>query len=238
MSDELRFPVPNRFRRGAYGGRKLVETGREIFDLVLTDAGLDSFEGLDILDFGSGYRMAQVLMEYDLPFGSYWGVDLDPEMIGWLQGHRPDPRINFGLVPFQNEMYRPDGEPMTAAAELPVDGARFDVIMMFSVVTHLTPDDTRALLSILRRYLAPGGFLYFSAFVNPFLEVPFQDQNPDEPLRFAVYAEQTLFDLLAETGWAAERYEAPVEQLIKYRFLCRPSDDPNPPRPPGILERL
>ena len=31
MSNKLVFPVPDEFRRGAFGGRKLVETGKQIY---------------------------------------------------------------------------------------------------------------------------------------------------------------------------------------------------------------
>lgn len=230
MTEPLVFPVPNRFRRGAFAGRKLVETGRQVLDIVAEAAGLDDFSGLDILDFGSGYRMAQVLLEYDMDFGSYVGVDLDPEMIEWVSANCPDDRISFELVPFANEMYRPDGEPMTTESRLPVGDATFDTIWMFSVVTHLTPEDTRTILTILRRHLRPGGFLFFTCFSNPTLEEDFVDAVPENPLQMASYREGHLFDILDETGWAAEYYREPLE-VIQYHLVCRPTDDPHPPRP-------
>lgn len=231
MSEKLVFPVPNEFRRGAYGGRRLVETGKQILDLIIDTAGIPDFDGLDILDYGSGYRMAQVLLEFDMSFSSYCGIDIDPEMMEWLQEHSPDERMSFHLVPFQNEMYRPEGDPMRAGNDLPVGDASYDVIMMLSVVTHLPPDDTRALFAILRRYLSPGGFLFFSTFVNPLMEDQYTEGKPEEPLWMSIYQEDFLFRLLNETGWACEHYAAPIDGLIQHQLLCRPTDDPNPPRP-------
>ncbi len=231
MSNKLVFPVPDEFRRGAFGGRKLVETGKQILDLVCETAGIESFDGLDILDYGSGYRMAQVLLEFDMEFASYCGIDIDPEMMGWLQDHNPDPRMDFHLVPFQNELYRPEGEQMAGESQLPVGDNTYDVIMMFSVVTHLAPHDTRALFAILRRYLKPDGFLFFSTFVNPIMEDPYSEGDPDKPLWMSIYQEAFLFDLLDETGWVCEHYAEPVGQMIQHQMLCRPTDDPNPPRP-------
>lgn len=231
MSERLAFPVPDSFRRGAFGGRRLVETGKEILDLLCETAGIDDLAGLDLLDFGSGYRMAQVLLEYDMAFDSYCGVDIDPEMMAWLQDNNPDPRMAFHLVPFQNEMYRPDGDPMTAQSGLPVGDQRFDLAMMFSVVTHLPPADTRALFAILRRYVRADGFVYFSAFVNPLMEEEYAEGNPEMPLWMSIYQEAFLFDLLAATGWACTSYAEPKGQLIQHQLLIRPTDDPNPPRP-------
>jgi SAM-dependent methyltransferase len=234
MNDGLVFPVPNSFRRGAHGGHKLVETGKQILDLVCDAAGIEDLAGLDILDYGSGYRMAQVLAQYDMAYNSYCGIDIDPEMMAWLQEHSPDSRMAFELVPFRNEMYRPEGETMTLSSDLPVGDARYDVMMMFSVVTHLDPDDTRSLFAILRRYLRPDGFLFFSAFVNPLMEEDFAEGTPEKPLWMAIYREGFLFDMLDATGWAVEYYAEPRGQLIQHQLLCRPTNDPSPPRPPRL----
>ncbi|MEZ5165625.1 MAG: class I SAM-dependent methyltransferase [Acidimicrobiales bacterium] len=139
MADQLVFPVPERFRRGNYGGRRLVETGKDIVDLVCDLGGLDSLDGLDVLDYGSGYRLAQVILEYGLGVRSYCGVDIDPEMIDWLSANSPDSRLSFVHVPFRNEMYRPDGIPLTADSILPIGDRHFDVIILISVITHLNP---------------------------------------------------------------------------------------------------
>ena len=49
---------------------------------------------------------------------------------------------------------------------LPVDLESFDVICLFSVFTHLSPDDFVGMLKLLRPYIKPGGRIIFSLFVN------------------------------------------------------------------------
>ncbi|MEZ5165624.1 MAG: hypothetical protein R2695_03710 [Acidimicrobiales bacterium] len=63
------------------------------------------------------------------------------------------------------------------------------------------------------------------------MEEDFVDGLPETPLRMAIYREGFLFDLLDETGWAAEYYAEPVPDLISHHLVCRPTDVAHPPRP-------
>jgi len=47
-----------------------------------------------------------------------------------------------------------------------IDGRRFDLICLFSVFTHLAPDDYVAMLRLLRRFIRPDGRLFFTLFLN------------------------------------------------------------------------
>ena len=53
-----------------------------------------------------------------------------------------DPRFEFHHFDARNELYNPTGTPLADFEELPVGSARFDLISLFSVFTHLTPRTT------------------------------------------------------------------------------------------------
>ena len=101
-----------------------------------------------------------------MPLGRYVGVDVFPDLIHFLQANVADPRFSFHISKSHNEMYNPDGEPLSANTRLPLDEHSFDVICLFSVFTHLAPHDYVAMLQMLRRYIKPDGRIIFSLFVN------------------------------------------------------------------------
>ncbi|WP_234330132.1 class I SAM-dependent methyltransferase [Streptomyces acidiscabies] len=71
------------------------------------------------------------------------GVDTSPGMIA--QARRPCPGARF------------------AAADVPLPGASFDLVLLFAVLTCVPDDDAQHLLIAgLRRVLKPGGLLYVS----------------------------------------------------------------------------
>src|SRR5438046_3211368 len=88
---------------------------------------------------------------------------------------------------------------MERDAQLPVRGD-YDVIWLFSVFTHLCPEDTDALFAILRRYVRPSGTLFFSAFIRSGVE-RFEDKDPANPLLRAAYSEGYMRELATRNGW-------------------------------------
>ncbi|MGH8101649.1 MAG: hypothetical protein ACREIW_10150 [Chthoniobacterales bacterium] len=51
---------------------------------------------------------------------------------------------------------------MNKQEQLPIAG-QFDVVMGFSLCTHLAPQDAASMLRLMRKAMRPDGFLYFSA---------------------------------------------------------------------------
>ena len=160
--------VPRQFRRGgkASDEDESVQSGLQLIQLMSRKLGLPDLGNCSVLDIGCGCKLVQAILDHQLPMGRYVGVDVYRELIQYLQRHVTDPRFTFHVQNSHNEMYNPQGEPLTEHSELPVDPASFDVICLFSVFTHLAPHDYVAMLKMLRRYVKPDGRLIFSLFVN------------------------------------------------------------------------
>ena len=52
-----------------------------------------------------------------------------------------DSRFEFHHLPASNDLYNPDGTPLGEFERLPAELEAFDLICLFSVFTHLAPDD-------------------------------------------------------------------------------------------------
>ena len=104
---------------------------------------------------------------------------------------------------------------------LPVDDDPFDVICLFSVFTHLAPDDYVNMLKVSRRYIREDGWLLFSTFIDDTLSTDFEDRVPGRPLLNAVYREGFARRMIAEARWEAVSFH-PRQKHIQHHFVCRP----------------
>lgn len=164
----LVFSVPAEFRRGNYNKdeQREVNSAVQLIKLICTRLNIPDLGATRLLDIGCGTKLVQAIIDREFPIEHYAGVDVFPELIRFLQTNVADPRFSFHLLNAQNEMYNPEGEPLTASTTLPVEEHSFDVITLFSVFTHLAPHDYVAMLQMLRRYIKPEGRILFSLFVN------------------------------------------------------------------------
>jgi SAM-dependent methyltransferase len=159
--------VPTALRRSAHQSeQKWIRSAHELLALVQRSCGLSSFEGLSILDMGCGTKMTKALLEAEVPIARYVGMDVEPDVIEFLQSEVHDDRFAFRHIDVQNSLYNPHGLPLTERTELPCGDEVFDVIWLFSVFTHLDPTDYHAMLRLLRRYVADGGWLVYSLYIN------------------------------------------------------------------------
>lgn len=126
-----------------------------------------------ILDFGCGCgRVAVPLLDFLSPEGRYVGVDIIPAMVEFCHREIASEYDNasFYLSPDHNGMYdkfkQADGSELPRLAKLAELGeASFDVIIAFSVFTHLTHKDASRYLALLAKLLKPGGKLFASCFL-------------------------------------------------------------------------
>jgi SAM-dependent methyltransferase len=199
-----------------------VRSAQVILDYILECTGIPSYECADVLDFGCGVKFTQALLQDRRPIGSYFGLDVYTEMIEYLQNNVADPRFEYAVVPFQNEMYSPGGQRMTADTTLPCGDRKFDLITLQSVFTHLDPQDFQNLLHILRRYCKPAGRLFFTCFVNNTLSDRFVDKDPQRPLFQATYREDFVREMVAKAGWD-EVFSAPrsAEKHVQHHIVCK-----------------
>ncbi len=125
---------------------------------------------LDVLDFGCGVRFTQALVNRGLPIKHYVGVDVSADVIDFLGANVADPRFEYFHLDAHNALYNPTGQPLAGLTVPGIEGRQFDVICLFSVFTHLAPEDYVAMLRLLRRYVRPGGRLFYTLFVNELTE--------------------------------------------------------------------
>ena len=165
--------VPSRFNRSAASLRDPARAAASASFLIryaCDTLGLSDLGGKEVLDVGCGTKFTQAFLNNDLPIGRYVGIDVYAEMIEFLQTNVADPRFDHRHLDVRNELYNPDAPPMTEHTDLGVGDRRFDVIWLFSVFTHLNPDDYRVMLKLLRRHVRPGGRLLYTLFVDEFTE--------------------------------------------------------------------
>lgn len=200
------------------------ETGAALIAYMCERLGAPSLAGLDVLDFGCGVRFADALVNRRLPLGTYTGIDVDGEMIDFLATHVEDPRFTFAHIDARNPKYNPRGVPLQHDSPLPVAGRAFDLICMFSVITHQVPDDAAAIFSILRRYVRQDGALFFSAHLREG-GPDYGEHNPDSPTALSIYSPRLLTSLLTQAGWSVESIEpeAPRGLPILDSLVCSPA---------------
>jgi SAM-dependent methyltransferase len=157
--------IPERFNKNAPDVRALgtqAQTGTWLIEYMCDRLGVRDLGQLDVLDFGCGCRFADAIINNSLPIKSYTGIDLDRDMIVYLLANITDQRLRFYHWNARNPNYNPSGFPMTSATSLPTGKRRFDLVCMFSVITHQVPQDAEILFRIFRRYIRPKGHMFFS----------------------------------------------------------------------------
>ena len=108
------------------------------------------------LDFGCGCgRIARYLADANPPVAALYGVDVDPDLVGWASRNL---RGRFATM-------RPD-PPIDLAAEA------FDAVYATSIFTHYGEREQDAWLRELARVLRPGG-LFFATTMAPAMSTRF-----------------------------------------------------------------
>jgi hypothetical protein len=138
----------------------------------------------------------------------------------WLKENveKFDPRFHFVHWDVHNAMYNPAGPLMTSYQRLPVTGF-FDLVMAYSLFTHLEPQDSTILLRLAREVVRPSGFFFFTAFCDRAVTT-FEDRVPDHPLLNAYYNPEYLCELVRRAGWEVLSYSPPSGYMMD-SFLCR-----------------
>jgi SAM-dependent methyltransferase len=215
--------VPPQFNRNSAKVTALMppeESGRWLLERMRRQVGLRSFAKTKMLDFGCGVRFSQAIINNRMRIGRYVGVDIDRAMIDFLRDNVGDRRFEYHFLDTYHALYNPGGRPLSASATLPV-GEGFDLITMFSVITHQTPDESRCIFRILRRHVGRGGVLYFTCFLDEAVE-RFEDRSPGQNGGFCVFNRGFLLALVEECGWQVAGSATGEDPLIGDSFVLRP----------------
>ena len=119
---------------------------------------------LRVLDFGG--NVGNILLDPGSTIRpeNYTCIDVIPQAV--QEGARRFPGARWLHYNRHNPAFNPGG---VFGLPIPDLGARFEIILAYSVFTHTLHGDMRELVGQLRRRLAPGGVLAFT-FIDPHFE--------------------------------------------------------------------
>jgi SAM-dependent methyltransferase len=199
------------------------ESGHFLLQLMQLRLGLRDYAGQSLLDFGCGVRFSQAILNLKLSFGQYVGIDCFSDMIEFLKANVKDSRFSYYLLDVRHPLYNPNGATVLRAhTALPLPQMHFDIASMFSVLTHQYPDDSRHVLTLLRRYVKPTGRLFFTCFLDDNI-ASFEDRSPEHNGGRCFYNAAFLTQILVKSGWQpTSRYPADAP-LIGDSFVCQPT---------------
>jgi SAM-dependent methyltransferase len=120
----------------------------EIYEAALSSIGRSLGEFRNVLDFGCGVGRVLRWLQALLPDARLAGTDSDHAAIAWIREHYPA---------VESEAIGGEGLP-----PLHFEDGRFDLVLAYSVFTHLNAHYQDAWLAELQRVVCPGGILLLS----------------------------------------------------------------------------
>jgi len=219
--------VPRQFKRNSpdvLAQAPSADTGLWLLEYMCERIGIPNLAGLDVLDFGCGSRFTEAILSHDIPLRSYVGIDVYKEMIDFLAQNVSDDRLSFHHINARNLRYNKKGVPLIPETALPVGDRTFDVVCMFSVITHQLPQDARSIFAMLRRHVKESGHLFFSAWLDEG-DFGYREDDPDQPTAYSVYSRDFLTELVESEGWRVVSVvpKNPRDLPILDSFLCVPA---------------
>ena len=120
---------------------RMLEVGSELINLVDRHGFFDR-DG-KVIDIGCGYgRSLYALLDCGFR-GRYLGFDILPRHISWLQANvmgRTQNLVEFWHLDVKNGRYNPQGRLDPSEVELPRMATCADLVLVFSVFTHMYAD--------------------------------------------------------------------------------------------------
>lgn len=222
----LNIQVPGEVSRNHPGIRKIgvVKTGKMLIEKAAKFAGVDSLADKCVLDIGCGTRFTSAIINKKISIKNYTGIDVSKPVIDYLKTNvEPfDERFNYAHWDVVNALYNENGMPFSGEALLPIDRTnKFDLIWMFSVITHQAPEEAVTLFKVLKKYIKNDGSMVFTAFIEKDVE-NFIDVNKDQPLMVAQFDYDFMIALLDEAGWEVKSTHSPEwGSLHQFCFVCQ-----------------
>lgn len=223
MLDHL--DVPEEFSRNSaeVSAAGYENTGELLINLATRSVGLKNLENIDVLDVGCGVRFTTTIINRKIHIKSYTGIEIHLPIVDFLKKNveECDKRFKFAHWNIHNELYNPGGIALSMKDNLPVEGT-FDLIWLFSVFTHLNPEDSLLLLQLMRKKIRKNGKLFFSAFIDDELD-GFEDRVKERPLLNAYYGIKYMQSLLEKSGWRIDLlHDKDPNNFIQHYFVCSP----------------
>jgi hypothetical protein len=139
----------------------LVSTRRTQFPYFHELLGRPVWKGRKILDFGGNVGTFLASAGDNVNHEDYWCIDINRAVVE--QGRLTYPHAHFVHFNRYSPQYNPYGR---RNQPIPDCGVKFDIILAFSVFTHVDKKEMVETVGALRRMLAPDGVLAFT-FCDP-----------------------------------------------------------------------
>jgi SAM-dependent methyltransferase len=202
------------------------QAGLWLLERMRQHVGFESYADVALLDFGCGVRFSQAMLNANFAIGHYCGVDNYRPLIEFLQAQVQDERFEYAFVDAHHPIYNPGGQPLTTDADLPLAGRNFDLVSMFSVITHQDPAAARAIFTVLRRHVRPDGRLFFTCFLDDAIE-RYEDRSPARNGGMCFYNPGYLTGIVEACGWRMVRRAPGEGPLIGDSFVLAPDVRPS-----------
>ncbi len=148
------------------GSGDFKKQGKDFVARLIKYAGL--MPNHRVLDIGCGIGRAAIpLTKYINEKGSYEGFDIVKSGIKWCKKNisKNYPNFNFKHIDLKNDLYNLSSENEAKKFVFPYKNNEFDVVFLFSVFSHMLPEDVDNYLSQINRVLIDNGVCYATFFI-------------------------------------------------------------------------
>ena len=167
-----------------------------------------------ILEIGCGQgRMVTGLLRL-IGAVNYTGFDVHLPSVNWCQKYIESRKKSFHFehLDVLSERYNTGGNQLNDKFKFNINDKSIDIIYIWGVFTNMEGMVMKAYLNDLKRMLAPGGKVFFTAFVEE--SVPEISVNPEGylldkytgPLQVVRYEKNYLFSLIEQSGLRIDEF--------------------------------
>lgn len=120
----------------------------------------------NVLEIGCGVGRSAIPLSEFITDGSYLGIDIIHAPIKWAKENisTRNPRFRFEHFDVRDDFLNLKGSMSTKDVTIPVQDQSIDLVIMWSVFTHLYRDEIIHYLNECRRVIKPGGRLWATWF--------------------------------------------------------------------------
>ena len=186
-----------------------------------------------VLDIGCGQGRLAIGLLRSLADVRYDGFDIHKTSIKWCKKYIQTTNENYRFIymDVSNERYNSSGKAIENDFRLPFANARYDLIYLYSVFSHMREADMRAYVGELGRLLKRNGKVFLTTYIEEF--VPHCTINPENyifrettgPLHIVRYEKNYLFNIFGEQGFIVDGYSHATETDSQSTVCLSKTDD-------------